>query len=134
MSGFSRWRQMTGFDSHSQAVATRRPAGVQIFVRPNRYEAGRANIIVYNWDLRDQVAVDVSSVLSPGANFEIRDAQNYFGDPLVKATYRGEPILLPMNLSRMTLPVGNVERVPRHTAPEFAVFVLQQTEANKKSP
>ena len=134
MSSFSRWRQKTGFDSHSQAVATRRPAGVQIFVRPNRYEAGRANIIVYNWDLSNQVAVDLSSLLSPGASFEIRDAQNYFGDPLVQTTYRGGPVALPMKLSRMALPVGNVERVPRHTAPEFAVFVLQQTRANKKSP
>ncbi|MEK6282920.1 MAG: right-handed parallel beta-helix repeat-containing protein [Acidobacteriota bacterium] len=125
MSGFARWRQQTGFDNHSQALATRRPAGVQIFIRPNKYEAGRAHIIVYNWDLRDQVAVDLSSILSPGANFEIRDAQNYFGDALVQTTYRGGPVFLPMKLSRMTLPVGNVERVPRHTAPEFAVFVLQ---------
>jgi len=131
--GFSRWRQTTGLDAHSQAVATRQPTGVQIFVRLNKYEAGRANVIVYNWELRDQVAVDVSSVLLPGANFEIRDAQDYFGAALAQGTYRGGPILLPMKLSRMTLPVGNVERVPQHTAPEFAVFVVQQTAANKKS-
>lgn len=130
--GFARWRQTTGLDAHSQSVATRQPTGVQIFVRLNKYEAGRANLIVYNWDLRDQVAVDLSSVLSPGANFEIRDAQDYFGTALAQGTYRGGPILLPMKLSRMTLPVGNVERVPQHTAPEFAVFVLQTT-GNKKS-
>ncbi len=28
-----------------------RPTGVKVFVRPNAYEAGRANIVVYNWDL-----------------------------------------------------------------------------------
>jgi hypothetical protein len=76
--------------------------------------------------------VDVSSILSPGAFFEIRDAQNYFGDALVHGTYKGGPVLLPMKLSRMTLPIGNVERVPQHTAPEFAVFVLH-TSAKKRS-
>ncbi|MFN2516034.1 MAG: hypothetical protein ABR556_07450 [Pyrinomonadaceae bacterium] len=125
MFGFSSWRQMTGLDGHSQAPGARRPTGAQIFVRPNSYEAGRANIVVYNWELRDQVVVDVSSVLTMGTNFEIRDAQNYFGKPLARGTYKGEPILLPMKLSEMPLPVGNVERRPRHTAPEFGVFVLQ---------
>ena len=51
-SSFERWRQLTGFDSHSKSATTRRPSGVRVFVRPNQYEAGRANIIVYNWDLR----------------------------------------------------------------------------------
>ena len=130
--GFSRWQQTTGLDAHSQAVATRHPKGVQVFVRPNKYEAGRAHLIVYNWDMRDQVAVDLSSVVSPGANFEIRDAQNYFGAPLAQGSYRGGTIFLPLKLSHMTLPVGNVERIPQHTAPEFAVFVLQSTRAEAR--
>jgi hypothetical protein len=123
--GFSRWQQMTGVDRHSQAPGSSRPSKVQIFVRPNRYEAGRANIVVYNWELKDRVAVDVSSVLALGTNYEIRDAQNYFAGPLAQGKYDGAPLLLPMKLSAMPLPVGSVERIPRHTAPEFAVFVLQ---------
>ena len=109
--GFAQWRRATGLDLHSRASATR-PAGVNVFVRPNRYEAGRANIVIYNWDLRDRVPVDVSSVLSPGAQFEIRDAQNYFAEPVLRGVYKGEPLLLPANLSKVALPVGNVERVP----------------------
>jgi hypothetical protein len=131
MFGFSRWRQTTGLDGHSQA-GVRRPTGAQIFVRPNSYEAGRANIVIYNWEQRNQVVVDVSSVLAVGTNFEIRDAQNYFGKPLASGTYKGEPVLLPMTLSEVSLPVGNVERLPRHTAPEFGVFVLQ-TVSGKRS-
>ena len=122
--GFAQWRRATGLDLHSQASATR-PAGADVFVRPNRYEAGRANIVIYNWDLRDRVSVDVSSVLSPGAQFEVRDAQNYFAAPLLRGVYKGEPLLLPTKLSKVALPIGNVERVPRHTAPEFVVFVIQ---------
>ncbi len=129
-SGFDRWRQLTGFDSHSKSENIR-PSGVWIFVRPNQYEAGRANIIVYNWDLKEQIAVDVSGVLSPGTEFEIRDAQNYFGSTVVRGTYTGKPILIPVNLAKKEMPVGNVERVPHHTAPEFAVFILHQTGTRK---
>jgi hypothetical protein len=127
--GFRDWRRLTRLDSHSQTASNSRPNGVQIFVRPNRYEAGRANIVVYNWDLKDQVAVDVSSVLTIGNSFEIRDAQNYFAEPVLRGTYKGGPVLLPMKLSAITVPIGNVERFPRHTAPEFGVFVLQTTSA-----
>lgn len=127
---FSRWRQTTGLDRHSQAKEAR-PGGVDIFVRPNRYEAGRANIVVYNWQLKDQVAVDLSSLFPVGTNFEIRDAQNYFGTPVVRGSYSGGSVFLPMRLSAMTSPVGQVERVPRHTAPEFAVFVVQPVLSNR---
>ena len=131
--GFSRWRQITGLDSHSQALENPKPNGVQIFVRSNRYEAGRANIVIYNWEGRDQIAVDVSSVLALGVNFEVRDAQNYFAEPVAGGTYKGGPILLPMKLARMAVPAGNVERMPRHTGPEFAVFVIQQSPSKRKS-
>jgi hypothetical protein len=129
--GFRDWAQLTRLDAHSQVASDGRPTGVQVFVRPNRYEAGRANIVVYNWDLKDQVALDVGSVLGTGDTFEIRDAQNYFGEPVLRATYKGGPVLLPMKLSGLTLPVGNVERLPRHTPPEFGVFVLQTTSGRK---
>lgn len=137
---FSRWQQATGLDGNSQVMqtATLRPDGVKVFVRPNRYEAGRANIIVYNWDLREQITVDVSAVVPVGASYEVRDAENYFGEPVASGTYNGAPLSLPMKLKQVAQPVGNVERVPSHTAPEFAVFVLRQisdppARANQKS-
>ncbi len=132
---FSRWQQLTGLDKHSQSFAGTepRPNSTQTFIRPNRYEDGRANIIIYNWSQHEQVAVDVNSVLPVGANFEVRDVQNYFGEPLLRATYKGEPLLLPMKLSQVATPVGKVERAPTHSAPEFAVFVLQQTSRPTKN-
>lgn len=125
---FTRWQQTSGLDAHSQAIKTTtlRPEGVRVFVRPNRYEAGRAHIIVFNWDLREQVAVDLSSVLPMNASFEVRDAQNYFGEPVLSGIYKGSQVQLPMKLKQVTPPVGNVERTPSHTAPEFAVFIVKQ--------
>lgn len=121
---FSPWRRSTGLDRNSQVIAAR-PSGLEVFVRPNRYEAGRANIVVFNWDLRDQVEVDVSNVLTAGTQFEIRDAQNYFGEPVLRGIYRGGALQLPTRLSKVAAPIGNVERVPAHTAPQFLVFVIQ---------
>ena len=123
--GFARWRRLMGFDEHSLALGIRRPGKTKIFVRPNRYEAGRANIVVYNWELLDRVAVDLSSVLAPGTEYEIRDAQNYFAEPVARGTFKGGPIFVPTKFTAMQPPIGNVERIPRHTAPEFGVFVLQ---------
>jgi hypothetical protein len=123
--GFLRWRELTGLDRHSRSGGSSRPTGVHIFVRPNRYEAGRGNVVVYNWDLREQVLVDLSSVLSRGMRFEVLDAQNIFGAPVMRGVFKGDPVLLPLQLSNKPLPVGNVERVPRHTGPEFVVFVVR---------
>jgi hypothetical protein len=120
---FSQWRQATGFDEHSQLMADR-PSGVNVFIRPNRYEPGRAHIVIYNWDLRDSVAVDLNSILVRGTQFEIRDAQNYFGEPVMRGVYNGGALRLPTRLSKVTAPIGNVERVPVHTAPQLLVFVV----------
>jgi len=103
-----------------------KPTGVRVIVRPNAYEKGRGHIIVYNWDRLPTVSADVSSVLPVGAVYEVRDAQNYFGGPVAQGTYDGTPISVPMNLTQVAAPIGNVERRPPHTAPEFGTFVLRQ--------
>ncbi|HEV2761355.1 MAG TPA: right-handed parallel beta-helix repeat-containing protein, partial [Pyrinomonadaceae bacterium] len=126
---FARWRQATGFDAHSRFEQTRRPSGTKVFVRPNRYEAGRAHVVVFNWDGRERVEADLGGVLKPGAEFEVLDAQNYFGGAVLRGRFDGSPVSLPLNLKRVAPPVGNVERAPAHTAPEFAVFVVRQSAA-----
>jgi hypothetical protein len=126
---FSRWRRATGLDGRSRVLQNEslRPEGVHAFLRPNRYEAGRAHLVVYNWELRERVTVDAGSVLSPGEAYEVRDAQNYFGEAVARGTYDGSPIQIPLALKNVSPPVGNVERAHTHTAPEFAAFVLLRT-------
>ena len=133
---FARWRETTRLDAHSQFVQSDslRPEGVAIFLRPNRYEAGRANIVVYNWELRDEVAVDLGTILPKGASYEVRDVQNFFGGAVAVGTYDGRPVRLPMRLKQVATPVGNVERVPAHTDPEFAVFILRQISKPNNKP
>ena len=121
-SRWSQWQQTTGLDQHSHYYEGR-PRGKWVFVRPNKYEEGRANVVVYNWDLSDRVSVDLSNVLPKGMRYEIRDVENFYRtDPLVQGVYEGGEIAIPMKRLTTATPVG--WRAPEHTSPEFAVFVV----------
>ncbi len=102
-------------------------SGIETFVRPNRYEAGRANIVVLNWAGSSTASVDVSSVLSIGDTYEVRDAQNYLGTPAVTGTYCGGTLSFPLTLTTVTAPIGNVTTQPTHTTSQFNVYVLRKT-------
>jgi hypothetical protein len=100
-------------------------SGAALFVRPNDYEKGRGNIIVYNFGGDSSVSVDVSSVgLSPGDRYEVRDALNFYGEPVAAGTYTGGKIRLPMVGLTAAAPSGNPAGKPFHTAPEFGVFIV----------
>jgi hypothetical protein len=119
---FGEWKNVTGCDSSSSC--SKGPLqGVKVFVRPNRYEPGRANIVVYNWDNLNQVAVDVRQVVTIGAAYEVRNAQDFFSAPVLTGTFDGEPLRLPMNGLSTARPMGQL-RTPPATGPTFNVFVL----------
>lgn len=104
-----------------------RPTSNRVFVRPNRYEAGRANVTVYNWTRSTTVPVDISSVgLAVGEAYEVFDAQNIFGPPVATGVYGGSQISLPMNLVAVAAAVGNVPYPPVHTDMEYNVFVIRK--------
>lgn len=117
------WKATAKVDPTSR-YETDPPSGTWSFVRPNRYERGRANIVVYNWDRKSTVEVDISMAINPGQRFEIRDAQNFFAPPVVAGLFDGARVALPMDGLKSAEPVGTVPVPPRHTAPEFGVFVL----------
>jgi parallel beta-helix repeat protein len=101
------------------------PTGTVIRIRPNKYEAGRANIVVYNWGQSGAVSIDISAARLPsGAAYQIRDAQDYFGRPVVEGVNDGRPVNLPLSGLRAAAPIGNVPRQPAVTAPKFAAFVV----------
>jgi len=120
--GFLDWQRSTGYDSHS-AYAAVNLSGTKVFVRPNRYEAGRANIIVYNWDQSNSVPVDVSSVLASNAAYEVRNAQDFFTPPVLSGFFDGQPLVLPMTGLPVAAPNGPL-LTPRPTGPTFNVFIL----------
>jgi len=108
---------------NNQYVTTR-PKVVYIVVRPNYYEPGRANIAIYNWELKNSVAVDLSGVLKGGDSFEIRDVENYFGSPVATGVYSGAPVTINMaSLNATMQPIGLRNKIA-HTGVEFGAFVL----------
>ena len=102
-------------------------SGTHVIVRPNGYEAGRANIVAYNWSRSGTVSADLSSVLQPGDTYEIRNAQNFYGAPVASGTYGGGSISLPMTEVRVPTPIGRAAATPRTTGNTFHVFVVIRT-------
>jgi hypothetical protein len=129
---FAQWRGQTGFDAHSD-FANGRPAGRAVIVRPNAYERGRAHVAVYNWARDPAVPVPLDSIgLRPGDAFEVRDAQNFFGPPLMTATYDGRPVEVPMTGRAVAPFVGSTAFSATHTPIEFGAFVVLPVHAPER--
>jgi hypothetical protein len=113
---------------YPQNIYESRPTGVDTFVRPNRYEPGRAHVIVFNWDRANDVSVDLSDAgLASGAAFEIRDVHSMGGDPVASGTYSGSAVTIPMSRLTVVTPLIGGSSSPKHPAPEFSVFLLTST-------
>ena len=69
-----------------------RPTGVHVVTRANAFEPGRGHVTVFNWDGLSTVSLNLSSILPMGAQYEIRNAQNYFGTPVASGTFNGAPV------------------------------------------
>ena len=120
---WSGWRRASGLGDTDE-VEPETPSATKLFVRPNKYEVGRAHIVVYNWGGDAEVSVDVAGVLRAGDRYEIHNAQALFGPPVVSGTYWGEPILVPMVGVTPPTPLGRITRTPQRTGPAFDTFLL----------
>jgi hypothetical protein len=120
---FSGWKTATGLDAASSSSQAA-PTGQHIVLRPNRYEAKRAHIVVFNWSGAATANADLSSVLAPGDYFEIREVQNFYGPPAVTGTYAGGSVALPMAEVTAPLPLGATDFAAFGTGTQFHVFVV----------
>jgi len=115
--------QALGYDQNSQ-INTQLPIENKIFVRPNKYQAGRGHIVVYNWEKKSEQQIDVSTVLKTGDVYELRDAQNYF-KVLTTGTYNGSSISVPLNLTEVAPFIGSVTHIEnQHSPTDFNAFVI----------
>ncbi|HYT33225.1 MAG TPA: right-handed parallel beta-helix repeat-containing protein [Thermoanaerobaculia bacterium] len=99
-----------------------RPTAAQVFVRPNRYEPGRAHVTVFNWSNAASVSVDLSSIVPVGAVYEIRNAKDYFRGPFATGTSRGSAVELPTTSLPVPSPMG-LDVPPPDS--DFQVFVVR---------
>jgi hypothetical protein len=125
---------IVGFETPDQygagnvLIPERPTRGKKIFIRPNKYEPGRANITVFNWDKSPKVDVDLKGTgLKKGDAFEIRDVQDFYGKPAATGKYNGKPVEIPMTGQSTAALIGRDPEhypAPPHTDAEFGVFVL----------
>jgi hypothetical protein len=132
MSGNTLIGPLDGFDppdypSNTYVLPPTTPTGTKIFIRPNQYEPGRANITIYNWNSLANVDVSLAGVLASGARYEVRNAQDFFGPAIASGTYSGGPVRLRMTNLPVAAPQGWPAKEP--TAPEFNTFVVLSTGA-----
>lgn len=126
------WKDDFQFDRNSTYIDSA-PVGSKVFVRPNRYAAGRGNIIIYNWNRANTVNVDVSTILASGDTYELRNVQDYFGD-VQTGVYTGGPMTINMTARTYAEPIGYDEVTTWYHNPEkhslfptFGAFVLIKT-------
>lgn len=128
MSGNTIWGDYDGLDaaSHPDNDFVAEPTGVEVFVRPNEHEPGRGHVIVYDWDDADSATADLSTVLPLGANYEIRNAQDPLGEPVLTGTYDGNPVTLPLDGLHPQQPVGLPDAIlpDEETGRAFNVFLV----------
>jgi hypothetical protein len=116
----------------TNTFSTVRPSGTRVFVRPNQYESGRANIAIYNWDQGSDLNLDLSAVLNLGDRYELRNVENFFGSPTRTGVFDGQPVRIPWGVEVAAVPVG----VGGVSDPVigFRSFVLQVTHPSSSCP
>ncbi|MGE5745128.1 MAG: hypothetical protein ACM368_14415 [Gemmatimonadota bacterium] len=124
--GWDEWRERTGLGG-SDTVLPSLPTTTRVFVRPNKYEPGRAHVVVFNWGREAAVAVDLAGVLRTGDRYEVHNVQDLFGAPVVSGEYQGAPIRIPMTGVIPPAPQGRVLRTPPRTGPAFDAFVVTRS-------
>ncbi|HYE06493.1 MAG TPA: hypothetical protein VEL07_13340 [Planctomycetota bacterium] len=125
---FADWRAL-GLDAGSTVAATpsRRPEANEVIVRANRYESGRAHVVVYNWRRLDSVAVDLATAgFAAGDAYELRNAQDYDGD-VSTGTLTSTMLEITMTGRTTARPIGFSERLYADTFPEFGTFLVRRT-------
>lgn len=120
---FAGWQQASGTGATDE-VSAALPTVARVFVRPNKYEPGRAHIAVYNWGGQGTVAVDVAGVLEVGADYEVHNVQDLYGTPVASGVYAGAPLELPTSGVAPPVPLGRAAATPPRTAPAFDAFLL----------
>lgn len=122
---FAGWQQATGLSANDAASAST-PTGVRVVVQPNRYEQGRAHVVVNNWNGQASATADVSTVLRSGDHYEVRSVQDLFGTPLATGTYAGGSIQIPLRAIAPPRTVGRTDPLPPTTGPKFDVYLVRK--------
>jgi hypothetical protein len=99
-----------------------------VIVRPNMYNAGRANVLIYSPSGAATATINLSLTgLVNGQAYTIRNAQNYFGAAIASGTYSTQSPNIVVSLSGPALtvaPPNGYGFTPATTCPQFCPMVV----------
>ena len=108
LSTFAQW-QALGLDKHSQVLSDKggKPTGTKVFVYANKYQPGRAQVGIFNWDGQDQIDVDLAPALKAGQKFAVYNCLDISqtlaqAKPIVTAVYAGKPLSIPLRKDKIS--------------------------------
>lgn len=133
---FADWKTSSGDDATSTINSGNLPT--TYFVRPNSYESGRCNIIIYAIG-QTSVNVDFTTCgLANGQTYVIKNAFDWYGGDVATGTYNsGSPtVSVPLNgeADDVAAPIesGDAEvDTPATTCPTFCVLIVLPTSSIK---
>lgn len=120
---FTNWKTNSGL-SATDAAPGGTPSATQVIVKPNAYEAGVGYVVIINWANQASVPVNLSTILSSGDKYQIRNVQDVFGSPVASGTYSSGTVSVSMAGVNPPAPIGGSPVAPVKTGPAFDVFVV----------
>lgn len=119
------WLVDTGFDKNS-LYQNGMPTSNEVIIRPNKYEKGRAHLIVYNWENKSSIDIDPSYITPVGESIYIYDVENIPMGPIkyIKE-YKGGIITIDINQALAVKPFGNLAYSPEHTGKDFGTYLIR---------
>ncbi len=100
------------------------PNTTLVFVRPNRYETGRAFIAIVNPRRLPFVKVSLAGITPSGRRYEIRNVQALGGPPVASGVAEDDSVSIPMSGVNPPVPLGRTTPLPPRTGPAFDVFLV----------
>lgn len=102
-------------------------SGLEFFITPNVYEPNRSNLVVYNWDVADNVQIKLTETnIEAGDKFELINVEDYYYDVISGVCPVDRVINVPM-INHTSAPVIGSQKPPVTQFPVFGAFVLRKT-------
>ncbi len=73
-----------------------RPAQTKAILLPNKYDPGRAHLVIYNWAKAESVDVDAGRFAKDGDSVELLDPKDPFGRPVMTAVRHQGALRIPV--------------------------------------
>jgi hypothetical protein len=119
------WQGGTGWDGTGSFITGTFP-GMDIIVRPNLYEPGRASVTIWNWTGASTANVDLSGVLKVGDKYTVHHVYDFYGPAVDSSTYSGAPVSIPLRAYTPPTPIG-MSSAPLSAGSEFNVFIVKKS-------